>query len=102
MDRVMNSLIVNSVKEVGMTKQIIETFREVDNHELWRLKQEKPSLFNGICRVTKYRVTVEEVEEPDEVIKARILKLWEDKNPMGSMDRRAIRAAAKKYGVELK
>lgn len=38
---------------------------------------DKPSVFNGFVRVVRYRLTIERVEEPEEVYRARLLELWE-------------------------
>lgn len=54
----------------------IETFRDVGPYEMSSLRQDQPTCFNGIVRVHRYRVTFERIDEPDEVIRDRILKLW--------------------------
>ena len=59
--------------------KVIETFRE-PGYSISGLRQEEPSCFNGIISVRRYRVTVEEIQEPDEVIAARILKLMAENN----------------------
>ena len=59
-----------------------ETFREMGNYEVSTLKQDAPSSFNGIVRVKKYLVTVEEIAEPKEVIAERLQKLWEEGDNM--------------------
>lgn len=60
---------------------------------------DKPSSFNGFVHVEKFRVTVERVEEPVEVIRERIAKLWaECKNHHQWLP---LRGMAAKYGMEL-
>lgn len=62
---------------ITMEKKIVETFR--DPRILIRdAEQKEPSCFNGWVRVKKYRITVEEVVEPVDVIAERLQKLWDD------------------------
>jgi hypothetical protein len=56
----------------------IETFREIDDYQMRQLQQDEPDCFNRKVSVRKYRVTIELVDEPDEVICARIQKLWDE------------------------
>lgn len=75
--------------------KVIETFNSyISVHE-----SKEPSCFNGIVNVRKYRVTVELVDEPNEVIIERIQKLW-----WGSRnhhDYQPLVLTAKQYGLEL-
>ena len=77
-----------------------ETFRDIGSHEASQLKQPEPSCFTGMVRVVKYRVTVEEVVEPKEVIVARLRKLWAECD--NHHHRRPLLAMAAKYGVDLR
>jgi hypothetical protein len=61
----------------------------------------KASCFNGMCRIRNYRVTVEEIEEPKEVLEKRLRELWLDKNNGHSSNRKAINAEATKLGIDL-
>lgn len=54
-----------------------ESYRAIGSFELMNLTQKEPSCFNGMVRVVKYKITVEEIEEPRDVIQARIQKLWD-------------------------
>ena len=82
-----------------MGKIEFETFRDIGHFEITGLTQKEPSCFNGMVRVTKSRITIEEVEEPVEVIQARIQKMWDEcKN---SHHHQPLKAMAKKYGLEL-
>lgn len=82
-----------------MGKIEFETFRDIGHFEITSMTQKEPSCFNGMVRATKYRITIEEVEEPVEVIHARIQKMWDEcKN---SHHRQPLKAMAKKYGLEL-
>ena len=76
-----------------------ETFREIGSFELRQLTQENPSCFNGMVRVEKYRVTVEKVEEPVEVIRARLQKLWDECE--NHHHREPLVRAGMKYGLDL-
>lgn len=57
-----------------------ETFKDFGPYELDNLVThwQKPDCFNGVVRVHKWRVVIKRVEEPNEVIAARILKLWRE------------------------
>lgn len=55
--------------------------------------------FNGIVAVRKYRVTIEEVEEPVEVVAERLRKLWRESD--NHHHTHPLLSAAKKIGVEL-
>jgi hypothetical protein len=80
-------------------KKTIETFRTVGDYELRELTQLKPSCFNGMVRVHKTRVTVERIEEPDDVIRGRIQELWDKCNNWH--DREPLLAMATTYGMKL-
>lgn len=56
---------------------VVETFREVGSWELGNMQRDHPSCFNGVVSVRKYRVTVEQIDEPVEVIRERIQALWD-------------------------
>lgn len=89
-------------KERSEMKKLLEfeTFRKIGFYEQGNLTFEKPSSVNGDLRVIKYKITVEEIEEPKEVINQRIQKLWEEcKN---WHEHSCIKEAAKKCGYELK
>ena len=77
----------------------IETFRDVSGYSLQQWKQDTPSSFNGIVSVRKYRITVEEIDEPTEVIADRIRMLWRQCN--NHYHWRPLEATAARYGVTL-
>ena len=60
----------------------------------------EPSAFNGSVRVVRYRVTVEPIDDPPEVIAARLQKLWRECNNHHMWG--PIAATAKRHGVDLK
>ncbi len=59
----------------------------------------EPDCFNGIVSVRKYRITVEEIPEPVEVIRDRIRMLWRRVSNTHHWD--PLREAAKDVGIEL-
>jgi hypothetical protein len=78
----------------------VETFRELGSYEIVGLEQTAPSCCNGYVWVEKYRITVERVEEPVEVIHARIIELWETcNNPIHYAH--PLRQVAEKWGLDL-
>jgi len=77
-----------------------ETFKPIRGYEIGNLEQLNPSCFNGMVRVTKYKVTIETVDEPDEVIHGRIRKLWAECDNHHNRDH--LLAIARQYGIELK
>lgn len=83
-----------------MSEASVETFRDPRGHWLRQLEQKEPSSFNGNVQVRKYRVTVELIDEPDEVIRERIQKLWDECN--NHYHWKPLKNEAKKYGLELK
>ena len=82
------------------TRIEFETFRPVDSYWVGQLRQDKPSCFNGVIEVRKYRVVVELVDEPLEVIGARLQELWDTCDNWHHHE--PLRFVAKKLGWELK
>lgn len=83
-----------------MNEASIETFRDPRGYWLRQIEQKEPSSFNGDVQVRKYRVTVELIDEPDDVIRARIQTLWDECENHHHWQ--PLKAMAKKYGLELK
>lgn len=79
-------------------KELI-TFRDVEGYNMNSFKQESPSCFNGMVRVEKYKITVEKIDEPIEVIQDRIISLWKKSN--NHHDYYPIKACAERFGVSL-
>jgi len=79
-------------------KRSFETFTEIGPYEQRQLTSSKPFCHNGRLGIQKYKITIEVIDEPVEVIHGRIRELWKVKNHhhVG-----ALRAVAKKYGIEL-
>jgi hypothetical protein len=83
-----------------MKPVVFETFRKIDAYHIGSLTQVAPDCFNQVVSVRKYRVTIEEIDEPDAVIIERIKKLWlETKN---HHDWEPLKNEAKKVGLVLK
>ena len=78
----------------------VETFSHFSANEILARPLTEPSCFNGMVRVVKYRITVEEVEEPIEVIHERLQKLWDESTNWHN--RMPLEMAAKKYGYVFK
>lgn len=54
----------------------IETFYDPRGWGLSQMIHDEPSCFNRKVAIRRYRVTVEEIEEPKEVLAERLRKLW--------------------------
>lgn len=78
---------------------VFETFLQIGSYEIGNMKRDDPSCFNGNVSVKRYRVTIEEIEDPDDVIRARLQKLWDECD--NHHHREPLRAVAKRYGLEL-
>lgn len=79
--------------------KVIETFHPPASYELDRWVDRGPSSFNGIVCVEKYRITIERIEEPKEVLEARLIELWE--NCDNHHEWRPLQNTAKRLGIEL-
>jgi hypothetical protein len=88
------------VEELVKDRKVFETFRELGTFGRQQLTQDEPSCFNGVVRVEKYRVTVEKVEEPPEVIEERLQKLWAENTNHHNYG--PLEAMANRLGVKLR
>lgn len=86
-------------KELPPPTSEIETFRDVRGWSLDNLVEQEPSCWNGNVSVRRFRVTAEMIEEPDEVIIARIQKLWRECD--NHYHWQPLRNAAARYGITL-
>lgn len=77
----------------------IELFGLPNDYVLGCLGKTEPTIFNGEVSVKRYRVTVEEIVEPKEVLKERLQMLLKQGGHLGNAQ--AIRAEAKRLGIEL-
>jgi len=57
--------------------RVLETFHRVGDWDLNRLTENGHSIFNGVVSLRRYRITVEEIVEPKEVLTARLQDLWD-------------------------
>ena len=77
-----------------------ETFRNIGSYEIGNMTHKEPSSFNGEVRIKKYKVTIEESIEPQEVYEQRIQDLWDRCDNMHHYT--PIKKMAEKIGYELK
>ena len=82
-------------------KVSFETFRDPrGSYNVGSMTEREPTCFNGNVSVRKFKVTIELIDEPVEVIQERIKHLW------GKCDnyhhREPLKSVAAKYGIELK
>lgn len=78
--------------------EVLETF--IPPHHLFSsLKRDNPACFNGMVQVERYRITVELIEEPSEVIEARLRELLAQATRPDP--KREILAEAKRLGIKL-
>lgn len=77
-----------------------ETFRDIGSFEQSQLTTKEPYCFNGSVGIRRYRVTVEEIDDPPKVLEARLRKLWREEDNHHHWG--PLQAAAAKLGIELK
>jgi hypothetical protein len=78
---------------------VFETFRQPSHFLLRGLEQAAYDVFNREVHVRRWRITVETIEETDDVIYARLLDLWERSANFHEWE--PLRDAAKALGREL-
>ena len=78
------------------TVTVFESFRKPDTHEFL---QNEPSYFNGWLRLKKYKITIELIDEPNEVYQQRLQDIWDISNNNHSYW--GVKSEAKKLGFEL-
>jgi len=76
-----------------------ETFRELDIFTRLSLERAEPSSFNGEVCLRKYRVTWELIDEPPDVLEARLRKMWRECKNHHHWN--ALHAEAEKLGIKL-
>lgn len=64
------------IAEAPKYPKVLETFYDIGDYELNRLKRDSPACFNGIVTFKRYRITVELIDEPDMLYAERLEKLW--------------------------
>lgn len=88
----------NTVKTNDATTVSFETFKKLNFFDTNNIYQREPSCFNGMVRFKKYRVTIEPIEESDEVYAARLQELWD--NSDNHHDSQPLEKAAASIGYE--
>lgn len=81
------------------TRYELETFRRVGPYLLMTLDQPEPDCFNGMVMFRKWKVTMEMVDEPADVLYARLLKIW--RKSRNHHDVQPLQQEARKLGMEL-
>ena len=76
-----------------------ETFRQIGPFEQNNLLKKDATCFNGMVNIHKYKVTIEPIEEPKEVLAERLQKLWDECD--NSHNWTPLKEAAKEIGYEL-
>ena len=82
------------------TKIEIETFRPLMRWGLNDLTQAVPSCWNGEVRVKRWRITVEEIVDPPEVLAERILTMLREET--NHRRRTALLSEASRLGIDVK
>lgn len=83
-----------------MNKIEFKTFKQFGDYDVRGMTKPEPSCFNGMINVEKYKITIEKIKEPAEVVCARIQKLWDENDNMHNWA--CIQHKAKEYSYELK
>lgn len=93
---------MKKIKEINKVEfpKILETFRDIGAWEFNQISQPEPSCFNDRVRINKYKITVEEINEPNEVYGERLERLWINSNNHHDID--PLKKAATKIGYEFK
>ena len=76
-----------------------ETYNEISEYTKINLISNEPTCFNGMVRVRRYKVSVELIDEDEDIIRARIQKLWDECSNTHNWD--GLKSEAKKYGLKL-
>jgi hypothetical protein len=78
--------------------RVFETFREMSSYEISNITEDKPTCFNGYVSVRKYKITIELIDEPVEIIQDRIKELYNKST--NHHDWQPLQNEAKKYGMD--
>jgi hypothetical protein len=87
------------VKKERQKRIVFETFNSIGEWTIHSLQQNEPSCFNREVRVVRYRVTIEEIEEPLDVLAERLRMLWETSRNIHDYD--PLISEATRLGIEL-
>lgn len=80
-------------------KKTFETFGEVNSGAIESLTRKAPNVWNGQVNIKRYKITIEEIEEPKELLRERLIALLNQKTHISHPS--SIRAEARKLGIEL-
>jgi hypothetical protein len=80
--------------------KMIETYYPVGRREFRNWMDSTPNAMNGGVRFKKYKITIEEIEEPLEVLQERLEKLWVEND--NSHNWAPLQAAAASIGYGFK
>ena len=90
-------------KKAVKPKKVWPVVKDTFGDPTWRLdmfdNNSKPSAFNGMVHFRRYRITVDLIDEPKEILIERLKILWENETNSHQYD--PIRAAALGLGCEL-
>ena len=78
---------------------VFETFKKIDGYAKSQLICDEPTCFNGKVSVRKYKVSIDLVDEPIDVIRERIKKMWDACD--NTHQWRPLKDEAAKYGLTL-
>lgn len=78
---------------------VVETFGKPSDFQIRAITHAEPYVHNGEVHVERYRVTIERIDEPEEVIKERLEALLQQKHHIDTP--KAIRAKARSLGLTL-
>ena len=87
-------------KQKGFETIVFETFKNMGGYEQSIMERNKPSCFNGFVSIEKFKVTIEKVEEPKEVLAERLEELWASSHNGHDID--PLKAKAAEIGYEIK
>ena len=77
-----------------------ETFRKINSYQIDNLISPEPSCYNGFVNIRRYKVTIESIDEPTDVLADRLQKLWDENDNMHNY--KPLMEAAKRIGYTFK
>jgi len=77
----------------------METYADIAGYTLASMAKFEPSCFNGVVSVKRYRITVEEIDEPQIFIAERLQKLWDESDNIHHYG--PLKAYAQAAGIKL-
>jgi hypothetical protein len=60
-----------------LVRRSFDTFQWLDGYRESQMRQDEPYVWNGMVGVRKFRITVEPVDEPVDVLRQRVQDLWD-------------------------